>query len=195
MKSKRPFRAPLKSTVRRHADEDFAIVLKETWFGSALVRVRLETSPYKPYKKFRYAKRYYRALDRDIAEFTLSESGCDFWHRHLDFYGNGNRSWAERRRHLVAEFALLRRVDELTASWSLPHQAWLQIYPADSGEDALWIHAPDPQSNRFPFSFEGVDWKAPVPDRLSQLLDHNTLEFGRSDADRTIFWVRARAAA
>src|SRR5262245_22638674 len=177
-------------TRMRH--DDFDYVLEETWFGPARLRRDKVREPAKPWKKFRYAKRYYRSLQRCIDTFTIDEEWCDFWHQHVDRDGEGDRRWAERRRHLLAEFALLQRAAQITRSWSLPHQVWLQIYPADSWEDGLWIHTPNPQGNAFPFTFDGVDWAAPLPERLLPIFDSSTLEFGRSDERRTIFWVRPR---
>jgi hypothetical protein len=111
------------------------------------------------------------------------------WHHHLDFRGEGDRSWGDRRRHLEAQVSLLLRVEQLTRSWALPHQAWLQIYPADSWEDCIWLHTPNPNSE-YPYSFEGVDWSASAPEKLLPLLDLGVVEFGRVDLERTIFFLR-----
>ncbi len=167
----------------------------DSWFGTVYVLLDPDYRPDRPRKKFRHAKRYYRELEQKVAEFEISEQWYDFWHQHLDWAGDGNRSWADRERHLSAEFSLLRRLIEQTAAWQTPHQVWLQIYPIDSGEDALWVHTPNPQRNPFPFDFAGVEWDAPIPQRLQNFLADGALQFGRSDDARTIFWVRGRDTA
>jgi hypothetical protein len=164
----------------------------DSWFGTVYILVDTDDRPYQPRKKFRHANRHYRALERKVAEFEISEGWYDFWHQHLDWNSDGNRSWPDRHRHLSAEFLLLRRLIDQTRGREMPHQVWLQIYPIDSGEDAIWMHTPNPQPNPFPFDFAGVEWDAPIPDRLREFITDGKLQFGRSDDARTIFWVRGR---
>jgi hypothetical protein len=167
-------------------------VAVDSWFGSVYVRLDPDDRPYRPRKKFRHSNCHYHVLEQKVAEFEISEGWYDFWHQHLDWNSDGNRSWRDRQRHLTAEFLLLRRLMDQTREWKTPHQVWCQIYPMDSGEDAIWMHTPNPHSNPFPFDFEGVEWQAPTPERLQEFICDSTLQFGRSDDPRTIFWVRGR---
>jgi len=174
--------------------DDFIYVHADTWLGPAYLRRDREGNHDRPRKKFRNAKRYYLRLQKRVEDFQLQETWYDFWHSHLDLKGEGDRSWADRRRHLEAQIALLRRVERLTHSWVLPHQAWLQIYPADSWEDCIWLHTPNPHS-KYPCGFDQVDWQASPPPQLLPLLDLRVVEFGRVDQQRTIFFLRTRVAA
>jgi len=169
-----------------------APIWTQTLFGSALVSPEYQHSP--PRKKFRNAKRYYRALESRVAAFEIPEAAYYFWHKHIDRDGDGDRSWKDRQRHLALLFTLLCRIEQITRGWKTPHQVWLQLYPAGSWEDCIWVHTAG-SGEPFPYDFRSVDWLVRPPERLQQFFSDRLHEFGRSDCGRTIFYVRASSGA
>ena len=116
-------------------------------------------------------------------------------HWHVDWRGIGNLSWRARRSHLAALFTVYRRVLAQTEEWTEPYQCWLQIDAADSSQDAVFIHTPNPYTNDFPVNFDWVPWDAEIPERLREFVTDPAWQFGRVDRWRTRFFVRRRAAA
>lgn len=85
-----------------------------------------------PQGKLRGRRRYYRKLSLAAERVVVHPGGWyDYKHWHVDWCGLGNLSWRERRSHLVALFAIYRRVLAQIEEWSEPHQCWLQIDAAD----------------------------------------------------------------
>lgn len=167
-----------------------------TWFGSARIDPDPDLAPLRPNRKFRDARRYYRTLAREAAQFivTLEPPWFDLWHTHPDWHGDGNRSWKHRRRHLEAGFTMFRRVVEQLRDWPVPHQVWLVIDAVDSAQDAVYVHTPNPNADNFPYPFDHVRWDAEVPERLKPFVTESEWQFGRSDDRWTHFWVRPRSA-
>jgi hypothetical protein len=89
---------------------------------------------------------------------------------------------------------MFRRLLAQTAGWTQPYQCWLQIDPADSSQDAVYLHAPNPNGSEFPIEFEWVQWNAEIPERLREFVTDPDWEFGRSDGQWTHFYVRRRTA-
>ena len=173
--------------------------LAQSWFGPVYVAARNAADPHpnpsrtsRGPKKFRDATRYYRKLARRVEEFSIDDDWYDFHHMHLDYKGHGDRSWKERQRHLIALFALLRRLVEKGQSRPAPIQFWVQIYPLGSWEDSIWMNTAHPGPNPFPYRFESVQWNQPIPERLDEFFADRLLQFGRCDHPRTIFYARAK---
>lgn len=166
----------------------------DSWLGPVtLVRFAdPDFSVQRPKGRVRGQRRYYRVLQRDAARFAVPRLGnwYDYMHWHVDWRGLGNTSWLARRAHLDALFTTFRRVLAQTAEWSDPHQVWLQVDAMDSSQDAVYLHTPNPNKENYPNAFDGVDWNAPVPERLQAFLVGTTWEFGRIDSLWTHFLVR-----
>lgn len=170
-------------------------VTAPSWFGPVHIARDPDPAPYQPSRKVRGRRRYYRALRRDAGRFSVQPSGWyDYMHWHADWSGLGNRRWQERREHLAALFTMFRRLLAETSGWKSPHQVWLQIDAADSSQDAVYLHTPNPNRDNFPNRFESVDWDAEIPERLREFIDDPSWQFGRLEGLWTHFVVRPRAA-
>jgi hypothetical protein len=167
----------------------------QSWFGPIRIIPDPELAPYRPSRKVRGRRGYYRALRRETQHFSVHPAGWyDYMHWHVDWPGMGNLRWSERREHLSALFAMFRRLLAETEHWSTPHQVWLQIDPADSAQDAIYLHTANPNADNFPNRFEGVDWEAAVPVRLREFVSEPSWQFGRLESRWTHFIVRPRSA-
>jgi hypothetical protein len=131
------------------------VVTISSWFGPIQVAVGDEDPIIcvHPQGKVRGRRRYYRKLTL-AAEKVIVQSDIwyDYRHWHVDWRGLGNFSWRERRSHLVALFAVYRQVLAQIEEWSEPHERWLQIDAADSSQDAVFLHTPNPNGTDFPLA-------------------------------------------
>ena len=109
--------------------------------------------------------------------------------------GCGNLGWRERREHLAALFMSFTRLLAETSDWSTPHQVWLVIDARDGASDAVYLHTPNPNADNFPNRFPGVEWDAPIPDRLREFMTDPSWQFGRIDNLWTHLVVRPRPIA
>ena len=178
-------------------DPNLPSITRHTWFGPVQVVPDPEYAPNLPWRKTRGLHRYYRTIRGTAAGYRIDTddgSWYDFWHTHVDWRGYGNRSWRERRQHLVALFdtfrSILRQID--TEGWAMPHQVWVFIEPTDSSVDAVYVHTPNSNRENFPHPFSNVDWTAEVPERLRDLISDPAWQFGRSTGRWTSFFVRVR---
>ena len=48
----------------------------------------------------------------------------------------------------------------------------------DAGQDAVYIHTPNPNGDNFPYENDGIDWSCSVPEFLNDLVDLNTYRVG-----------------
>lgn len=114
----------------------------------------LPTNPRRaPLRKFRGKRRYFRRLHDEATAFRLDvtpESWWNHWHRHVDRRGWGNLAWRYRREHLRALAAIFRTV---LAAAPTPFQAWIYLNERDAGEDAVFLHSPNPHTP-FPFKHD-----------------------------------------
>ena len=172
------------------------IVTVPSWFGPIRIDPDPELAPYRPLRKVRGRRRYYRALRRDADTFEVRPSGWyDYMHWHADWPGLGNLRWRERRAHLAALFTMFRRLLTETVGWGEPHQVWLQIDAVDSSQDAVYLHSPNPNADNFPNTFAETEWDVDVPVRLREFLTDPSWQFGRLEGRWTHFIVRPRPAA
>jgi hypothetical protein len=167
-----------------------------SWFGPIRVIPDPELGQYRPSRKIRGRRRYYRVLHRDAARFAVQPSGWyDYMHWHADWPGLGNLRWKERREHLRALFTMFRRLLAETEGWTTPHQVWLHIDAYDSSQDAVYLHTANPNADNFPSRFAGVMWDAEIPERLREFVDDPSWQFGRVEDRWTHFVVRPRPGA
>ena len=167
----------------------------QSWFGPIRIIPDPELGQYRPKRRVRGRRRYYRALRREAETFAATPSGWyDYMHWHVDWPGMGNLRWRERREHLAALFTTFRRLLAETAGWSTPHQVWLQIDAFDSAQDAVYLHTPNPNAENYPNTFEGTAWDAEIPERLREFVIDPTWQFGRLEDRWTHFVVRVRPA-
>ena len=97
-----------------------------------------------------------KMTDLDLDFSGGPNSWFDFWHTHVDWQGHGNGSWEARLPYLNE---LVRVFDELKSElkqYPQKYQLWILINEQDSGEDAVYIHSPNPNEENFPLVVENV---------------------------------------
>jgi hypothetical protein len=161
----------------------------------------------RPRKRFRHRRRYYRRLAGLAERFAPggAEEGSldwngwfDLWHTHADRDGYGNRGGRDRRRHLAASLELLRVFRRRAESAARPMQVFWLIHPADSSQDGVYVHTPNPNADNFPAGFTGVAWDVPAPPILRDLVPADEWQIGRSPGDAVwppYYLVRPRERA
>jgi hypothetical protein len=93
-----------------------------SWFGPIRIIPDPELGQYRPTRKVRGRRWYYRTLRREADTFAVHPSEWyDYMHWHVDWPGMGNLRWRERREHLAALFTTFRRLLAETAGWATPH--------------------------------------------------------------------------
>lgn len=123
-------------------------------------------------------------LKRQVDEIVETlEMGPDdwfeFWHTHLDWDGAGNASPEARRPYLKALFDLLQRLQQRLPSFPKPCQIWLFIDESDSGQDAVYLHSPNPNRDNFPLDFGFVDFSAECPAWIIEFVPADRYRVGR----------------
>lgn len=126
-----------------------------------------------PRRKFRGQRRHFRRVHQRAAGFQLPTAPgvwWSMWHYHADWRGWGNLQWSWRREHLRALATVFRAVAVGIPACPLPVQAWLLI-DADAGQDAVFVHSPNPNGDAFPWT-EAGPWtsEGPVHELLGDLL-------------------------
>ena len=133
-------------------------------------------------KKFRGKKRYFRNIWRRVNSFRLeldSDSWFDFYHIHLDWEGVGNESVKIRREHIKAYFALYKKVLDELKMFDKPYQCWLFLDDDDAGQDAVFVHSPNPNKDNFPLKIEKLNWESNIPTTFSDLINQKQFEVGQ----------------
>jgi hypothetical protein len=138
-----------------------------------------------PMRKFRGKRRYFEGVDRQALAFRLRiepDAWWDLWHYHADWPGWGNRRWKYRLRHLRALAVVFEKIAELAPSMGRPFQLWISINGEDAGQDATFLHSPNPNGTPFPLRLEQVVWsdEGPRGAALARLLPGHRLRFGRT---------------
>ncbi|HLN60831.1 MAG TPA: ankyrin repeat domain-containing protein, partial [Symbiobacteriaceae bacterium] len=114
-----------------------------------------------PRKKLRGLRRYFRRVFARAESETL-ELEADHWfdlkHYHADRYGYGNLSWPMRARHLEAMATVFKRYARELSQFEKPYQLWIYLNTRDAGQDAVFVHSPNPQHDDFPVLLDDADW-------------------------------------
>jgi hypothetical protein len=87
----------------------------------------------------------------------------DLMHWHPDIDGIGNASPEARSACLAIARQLFDKALAELIVWGKPSQCWFIAQQDDSGEDALYIHTPNPNQQNFPYAFEDVIWQVAAP--------------------------------
>ncbi len=131
-----------------------------------------------PLRKFRGKKRHFRKMLRKAGDFELHESPWwNYWHYHADWEGWGNLRWAYRREGLRALALVFRRIAQRPPAE--PFQLWICLDGADAGQDAVYLHSPNPHSP-FPFHPEVVCDDHRLLALMRELLPEFELRIGHS---------------
>lgn len=116
-------------------------------------------------------------------------SWFDFWHEHPDFKVKANRA-----KTMVATLtcSLLKKAESLASKRTQPIQIWATLCE-NTGDNAIYIHSPNPNGTPFPYAFDGVEWGVKQPPEAVGLVDE-AHEFGkRVSENEVIYFIRQRA--
>ena len=142
-------------------------------------------------RKLRGKRRYYRKLNRWATNFCIDTSPghwYDLWHDHPDLEGVGNRSGRARAAHLRALFRAFRNLVQQTRTWDTPHQIFLSVCAANAGQDAIYVHTPNPNETQFPHAFEGFTWSGNWPALLASFA-RDELEIAETKDEDGVWWA------
>jgi hypothetical protein len=81
-------------------------------------------------------------------------SWFDFWHTHIDWDGEGNKSWNVRKEFLEKLLTEFGNVKSELKKYPNEYQTWILIDENDSGQDAIYIHTKNPNSENFPLKVQ-----------------------------------------
>ena len=81
-------------------------------------------------------------------------SWFDFWHTHIDWNSDGNKSWNLRKEFLDKLLTEFENVKSELKKYPSEYQTWIMIDENDSGEDGIYIHTKNPNSENFPLKVQ-----------------------------------------
>jgi hypothetical protein len=135
-----------------------------------------------PSKKLRGKRRRLSAIYRDAERFSLDvreDNWWDLWHHHLDRDGYGNTSLRLRKAYLAALLIMLVRAGQQLAAVGRRFQVFVSLDVDDAGQDAIYVHTPNPNGQHFPYVAEATVWgDAMLEAALSKLLPELDLRAG-----------------
>jgi hypothetical protein len=113
-------------------------------------------------KKMRGKRRYYRTLATKndltavIAGFGKEDCWFNHWHDHFDWHGLGDNSFKRRKPHFDCLFRHFEICAQNSHKLRTDFQLFALINDNDSGQDALYIHTPNPYNTTFPIVWENL---------------------------------------
>ncbi|MFH1113785.1 MAG: hypothetical protein V1792_07675 [Pseudomonadota bacterium] len=119
------------------------------------------TPPPRHRRKFRGRRRHFGSVLQKARAFSVDLDESDwfeFWHYHADWKGRGNRGWRSRRHYLQALCTVFQTTVAAASLLRKPHQVWLTLHEKDSGQDAVYVHTPNPNRPSFPCKLQGAEW-------------------------------------
>ena len=115
-----------------------------------------------PRRKLRGKRGYFSRIQRRAERAEIApgtDAWWDLWHYHADWPGWGNRGWRWREPHLRALCAVFRRIVAVRDAFTTPFQAWILVVGSDAGQDATYLHTPNPNAHStFPIAAQGLEW-------------------------------------
>jgi hypothetical protein len=144
-------------------------------------------------RRFRKKMEGYLARRERIALDTFAKlditSWFDFWHEHPDFDLKANRA---KKMVATLTYSLLKEMERLVSERTEPIQVWATLCE-NTGDNAIFVHSPNPNGTSFPYSFEGVEWGVEEPPEAVGLLDQ-AHEIGKAKyQDEAVYYIRQRA--
>lgn len=128
-------------------------------------------------------------VNEEARRFTLdmgADDWYDYWHTHVDWDGDGNKSIAARKKYISALFIIFDRLVEQSFSCPLPNQIWICV-GGDSAEDAVYFHTPNPNNDNFPDTFEDLNMDVGCPLLLQDYFDPKIHRIGNSRIENKEF--------
>ena len=113
----------------------------------------------------------------------------DYWHQHLDWRGLGDFSPRLRQIFLEGYARIFRHYALQAHLLAKPYQIWITLQMDDAGQDAVYLHTPNPNPNSvFPIEFSNVKWgESELLKMFSVWLPEFSLKAGRVDKNYFIF--------
>ncbi|MBK8337043.1 MAG: hypothetical protein IPL03_10830 [Sterolibacteriaceae bacterium] len=118
------------------------------------------------------------------------DSWFELMHWHPDMDGAGNASAEARSACLTIARQYLDKALAELSTWGKPSQCWFLAEENDSGEDAIYVHTPNPNRQNFPYPFEGVKWHVPAASWLASQFPEPDFVHGQSQFNGAVLhWV------
>lgn len=119
-----------------------------------------------------------------------SGSWFELMHWHPDIHGIGNTNANARSVCLSVSRQYFEKVLAELSAWGRPSQCWFIADENDSGEDAIYVHTPNPNRENFPYRFDEVTWKVIPPSWLVLHFPETLFVHGQSQFDGGVLhWV------
>jgi hypothetical protein len=145
-----------------------------------------------PNRKLRGGRRYFRALVRWPDQIHIrfgGDSWYDLWHIHPDFRGWSTGGGRARRAHLSVLFEAFRRTLAQAAAFDGPAQIFVTVNARDSPGNALYVHTPNPNEQKFPYAFEPYHWDGVRPPEWLRVFLDEHVEVGETVFEGQLQWV------
>lgn len=87
---------------------------------------------------------------QQAAAFSLDtnpDSWWSYWHQHVDWAGRGNLRARHRHHYLLALALIFKRIASASHRIATPFQLFILLDGDDAGQDAVYLHSPNPQSD------------------------------------------------
>jgi hypothetical protein len=120
------------------------------------------------------------------------KSWFDMWHRHIDWEGDGILSRQHRTFELWALFKTLHRFEHETRHMRERCQVFVYVNEHTPGNDAVYVHTPNPNGTPFPYVPQVDRWLTATPVWLARhvCLERYVLGVRTSDGERYYFVQR-----
>jgi hypothetical protein len=129
------------------------------------------------------------AKARQFSRHLDEEDEFYYNHWHLDWNGIGDYSPEIRLITLEAHLLIFEMLAKTAANMGKPFQLFLSLAHQDAGQDAVYMHTPNPYS-AFPADFDDVTWGVPdLESMLSKILPHYKFKAGRREFNYVAFAV------
>lgn len=117
-------------------------------------------------------------------------SWFDFWHTHIDWNGDGNKNWILREKFLEKLLTEFENVKSELKKFPNEYQTWILIDENDSGEDGIYIHTKNPNSENFPLKIKMENNIKCENQNLSDFMNKTGLKiFGFEHEDGNYFYL------
>ena len=92
------------------------------------------------------------------------KSWFDLWHTHVDRDGKGNKHWKTRKVYLDQILGTFDQLKQKLRTYPHDFQLWIMIDENDSGQDSVYIHTKNPNTDNCPIKVT-ADNKNEIKDR------------------------------
>ena len=132
-----------------------------------------------------------RKLLKEIDELEFA-GWFDFWHTHPDSRYKGNRNADTRAMAGALTCLLLKEIQSRADQTNSDLQVWAHICES-TGNNAVYVHSENPNSDNFPCDFKNTDWTVQPPTEIAGQLDLAEYEIGKMrHEEETVYVLRKR---